>query len=91
MKKTGSKKSGGKKVVHLWHFICMGVGVLACLVSLFMWMGYLTAGHKFKAEATLMDISITEKERPLKKDDVRYSPSNKYETYYKYKLIPVLN
>ena len=89
VKSKGNKKQNtknGKRVLHIWHFICIGAGVLVCLAAVVMSMGYLTAQHKFSTEATLVDVDVEAKTRMRKKDDVNYSASNKEETYYKYKL-----
>lgn len=86
MMRKKEKTANSKRTLHIWHIVCMSVGVLVCLGAVVMSMGYLTAQHKFSTEATLVDVDVEAKTRMRSKDDVNYSPTNKEETYYKYKL-----
>ena len=88
-KKYKSKKYKRKvnyRIFCVWHFVCAGIGLALWLVNLFMWMGYITAEHKFCAEATIVKIDTKAEQRLKNKDDVNYSPTDRYETYYTYRL-----
>lgn len=85
-KKSWFKKTAKERTVQIWHLVCMGVGVIALTVAFCMWTGYIFAQNKFSGEAVLVAINESEHTRLKNKNDVNYSKTNKYDTYYNYKL-----
>ena len=85
-KKSWLKKTSRERTVQIWHLICMGIGIIACLVALFLWKDYFFAQHKYSGEAVLVSVDESMHTRLKNKNDTNYSKTDKYETYYTYKL-----
>lgn len=76
----------GGKVVHIWHFVCIGAGLLTILIAVLVCKDYFFAENQYMTEATLTECNVHTRQRLRDKDDVNYSPTNKYETYYTFDM-----